>query len=192
MSDQDVIPDRDQLRAEAVRRTRRGWWPLAVLVGLLVLIPVVLLAVGAKRVTGGLVVALFLPPLVAVIVGAVVLRQMRRNNQDPGLLAGASRDTRRAATRALRTGHAPDARIDALARDLAARTVRRSWQLILYWVLLAIQLALLTLRIVSGDPLNDILLAVGIAVLWIAILLLQLYYRSRSRRYLRTGFSGPV
>jgi hypothetical protein len=158
-----------------------------VLATLLVLIPVVMLPVGGKRVTGGLVAALFLPPFVAIVVGAVVLRQVRRNSQHPSLLAGASRETRRAVTRALRTGHAPDARIDALAHDQAVRTVRNSWLLILYGVLLALQLVLLTARIVAGDPLNDILLAVGIAVLWIAIMFLQLYYRSRSRRYLHKG-----
>ena len=187
MTSHDVIPDREQLRAEAERRTRRGWWFVAVVVALLVLGPTAVLMAGGARVTGGEALVVFLPAIVGIVAGAVVLRRLRRHDHGRNLVDGAGRETRRAGRRALRTGHAPDARIDALARELAARTVRNSWLLVLYGVLLVIQLVLLTGRIVSGDDVDDILLSAGIAALWATNVVLLLISRNRSRRYLRRG-----
>lgn len=86
-----------------------------------------------------------------------------------------------AVQRALRTGHAPDARIDALAREQADRTMRNSWMVGFYAVVLAIQVVLLAIRIAAGD---DLLLPVVILVLWAAGLAWLVVYRNRSRRYL--------
>lgn len=87
----------------------------------------------------------------------------------------------------MHAGHPPDARIDALARELADRTVRNSWLLVLYGVILAIQLALLAGRLIAGDPVDDLLLSAAIVVVWTASLLWLLINRNRSRRYLRRG-----
>jgi hypothetical protein len=103
---------------------------------------------------------------------------------DPSPPTGNSRGTRRAVQRALRTGHARDARIDALTRDLADRAVRNTWVLVFYGVLLALQLALLISRIITGDPPSDILLSAVAVVLWSAGLVWMLVNLARSRRYL--------
>lgn len=62
------------------------------------------------------------------------------------------RSTRWAVLRAIWTGHAPDARIDALARDAADYTVRNVWQPIFYAIILAIELALIAYRLLAGPP----------------------------------------
>lgn len=50
------------------------------------------------------------------------------------------------------TGHSPDARVGALARDTADFTVRSVWQPIFYAIILAVELVLLTGRLIAGPP----------------------------------------
>lgn len=96
------------------------------------------------------------------------------------------RATRRAVRRAAWTGHAPDARIDALARDAADNTVRNVWQPVFYAVILTIELVLGTYRLIAGPPppTDTVLSWVAIAVLNAASLGLLVYLQWRSRRYL--------
>jgi hypothetical protein len=113
------------------------------------------------------------------------LRRRRPHWQTPPLSAGAKRDTRRAVRRAIRTGNAPDARIDALAREQAEKTVGNSVVLTIYAVILALQFGLLVLRIVNGGPTDSLVLAVIGDALWAAAVAVLAVNLSRSRRYLR-------
>jgi predicted lysophospholipase L1 biosynthesis ABC-type transport system permease subunit len=97
------------------------------------------------------------------------------------------RDTRRAVQRALRTGHADDARIDALARETADRTVRNKWLLILYAVLAVLQLALTIIRIADRDAEWQIAVSVVVTALFAGAAVLLWVTRRRSRRYLRNA-----
>jgi hypothetical protein len=185
MSSQDVIPDRAQLRRTATRRTRRGWLLLAALAVLaLVVTPVVVLLVNGRP-PGADVALAFVPAVVTVAVGAPVAWWIHRRRREPELIAGADRGTRRAVWRALRTGHAPDARIDALAREAADRNVRNSWVLVLYAILLLLQLGLLTLKVTDGEGFGETALSALTAACWAAALAVSWVMRNRSRRYLQ-------
>jgi hypothetical protein len=186
----DAIPDREELRLSGDRRTRRGRGVLiAVMVALLVLMPVVLLLADHGAHPVGRIVLFGLIPAAVFI--AVVLpmtwwvRGRRPHWQTPPLAAGATRDTRRAVGRAIRTGHAPDARVEALAREQAEKTVRNTVALKIYAVLFALQLALLGLRIVNGGPADALVLAVIGDALWAAAVGALVVNLARSRRYLR-------
>jgi flagellar biosynthesis protein FliQ len=129
MSGDDVRHDRELLQRTAARRTRRGWWFLAGLaVPALVITPIAALAAAGGTVSTGDVAVAFIPALVAVTVGVVLVPWMRRRAAEPEPLAGVDKGTRRAVWQALRTGNARDATIDALAREAADRTVRNSFR----------------------------------------------------------------
>jgi hypothetical protein len=186
MTGADVIPDRDELRRVAARRTRTGGWVILVLVVLaLLVVPVAVLIATRGSLSGGEIVILLVPLLAALAAGLVVVRWMRRRMGEPQLLAGADRGTRRAVQQALRTGQARDARVDALAREAADRTVRNSWLLIFYGVLLVVQIGLLIGRITSGDDWWEIVLTGGVALCWAAAMGVFWVMRARSRRYLQ-------
>ena len=184
MTSEDAVPDRERLRHVAAQRTRRSWWVVAALAAALFLLPLTLLIADGGPFSAGEIVVAFIPPTVAVLIGVVGLRRMRRREGGPELLAGADRGTRRAVQRALRTGRAPDARIDALAREAADRTLRNSWLIVVYAILLVVQLGLLIGRIVAADDLGRTILAAATSVCWAAVLGLWLVMRARSRRYL--------
>ena len=92
---------------------------------------------------------------------------------------------RRAVRQAIRTGHAPDAKIDALARRRADQAVRQSVVVKIYAVILALQLGLLVFRIATGGPLGPLWLTVFADVLWATGVVVLAVNLSRSRRYLR-------
>jgi hypothetical protein len=128
VSEAEAIPDRDRLRSAAVAHTRQAVKRAAIVtVGLFVaFVAVVFVTLDDMRSRdGALAVVVALAVLgVAALVGFGVLRAQSRN---PELLLSADSRTRRAVALALRTGHSDDARIDALARDSARRTLRRPW-----------------------------------------------------------------
>lgn len=163
----------------------------AVVAGLLMLTPVVLILTDhAAHPTDRIQILAFgLIPAAALI--AVVLpmtwwlRRRHPQRTTPPLTAGAERNTRRAVQRAIRTGHAPDARIEALAREQADKTVRNRAALTIYAGLLVLQIPLLILQIVNGGPASTLLLAVTGDVLWATAVAILAVNVSRSRRYLR-------
>lgn len=128
MSEAEAIPDRDRLRAAAVAHTRRAVKRATIVtVGFFVaFVAVVFVTLDDMRSRdGALAVVVALAILaVAALMGLVVLRAQSR---DPELVRSADSRTRQAVALALRTGHSDDARIDALARDSARRTLRRPW-----------------------------------------------------------------
>ena len=190
MTGNDAIPDREELRQSGDRRTRRGRGvAIAVMAGLLVLTPVVLvLADHGAHPVGWILVFGLIPA--AVFLAMVLpmtwwLRRRRPHWQTPPLSAGATRDTRRAVRRAIRTGHAPDARIDALASEQAEKTIRNAVAIKIYAVILALQVGLLVPRIVNGGPSDGLVLAVIVDALWAGAIGVLAVNLSRSRRYLR-------
>jgi hypothetical protein len=96
------------------------------------------------------------------------------------------RGTRRAVHQALRTGRPRDARIDALARAAAARTVRSSWVLVFFGVLLLAQIGILIGRVARGDDPWGIVLTGVAAVCCVAAMGFFWVMRARSRRYLNS------
>jgi hypothetical protein len=129
MTGDDPIPDRDRLRAASVAHTRRAVKRAAIVtVGFfLAFVAVVFVTVddmrsrdGALAVVVGLVIL-----AVAALLGLGALRAQARN---PALVPSADPGSRAAVELALRTGRTDNARIDALARESAQRTLRRPWQ----------------------------------------------------------------
>ena len=98
-----------------------------------------------------------------------------------------SRGDGRAVQRALRTGRAPDGRIDALAREAAARHLRNGWIIGLFAILLAVNTGIAVLRVLDGDGRWLVALSFLTAACWAGALVWYLVLRRRSRRYL----AGP-
>jgi cytochrome bd-type quinol oxidase subunit 2 len=186
MASDDAIPDREQMRHAARRRTRRSWWLVAAMaVAALILTPVGVLITHDGPLTTGETIIVFVPVLVGILGGVVAAWWLRRRQGEPQLLAGADRGTRRAVWRAIRTGHPADARIDALAREAADRTVRNSWMLVMYTILLVLQLVLLVSRIAAAEGVGMTVLTGTAVACWAIALTVFAVARARSRRYLR-------
>lgn len=187
----DAIPDREQLQQSGVRRTRRGTLISVIMVaGLLLLTPVVLEFTDPDAHRSAPILLLGLIP--AVLVLAIVLPMvwwLRRRHpqwQTPPLSAGAQRNTRRAVQRAIRTGNnTPDARVNALAREQAEKTVRNTRALKIYAGILVLQLGPLILRIADGGSKYTLMFAVLGDALWASALVVLAVNLSRARRYLR-------
>lgn len=154
---------------------------------LVVAVPLITWAVVGGRPTPLLLAVMILPTLAGLVAGLVAYRVLRR--RAPATAPGDAA-TRRAVDRALRTGQAPDARIDALTRDAARASLGtlRAQQGI-FGVMLAIWVVLLALRIVRGD-LRDTLLAALTTAAFAVTVVVATHRRRRGERYLREG--GPV
>ncbi|MDG4824888.1 hypothetical protein O7635_23815 [Asanoa sp. WMMD1127] len=187
MAADDAIPDRAELTRTAARRSRNGRFiaTIVLVVLPLVLTPMALMAGSSGSLSSREAVGLVGMLWVVAALGAVVAWGIHRLRPRPPLLAGTSRTTRRAVQQALRTGQPHDARIDALAREAAQRTLRGSWLLWLYSGLLALNVALLVLRIADQDEAWKTALAAANVVLWAALVALVWVTRRRSARYLR-------
>jgi hypothetical protein len=185
MNIQDAVPDREELRGNAVRRTRRVWWLVAaVIVVSGLLIPLAVLISVNGSLSGAAFVLLLIPVVVGVALGVCLTWLIRRRDGGPALLAGADGSTRRAVRQALRTARPSDARVDALARESADRTVRNSWLLWLYGVLLLLNLGLLILKIGNSGS-WQVALAAATSALWAGVLAAFWLTVRRSRNYLR-------
>ena len=179
-------------RGDAERRAVRRWWlgfGLAVLT--MLALPLSLgLADAYRSPAGGWYVMLLVPAgaftlAAAILFGVVILR-----GSDPvPWYGGDDGPTRRAVHRALRTGQAPDERVDALAREAAGRTVRTSTRLLaVFGGLFALQLLSLLSRIGEQDPAARTWLSVMISTVWAVALVALAIERWRAHRYLR----GPT
>jgi hypothetical protein len=185
-----VIPDRDDLRRTAARRVRRGRLAGAG-VGAVLLIAVALISmiVADEPVTGESIALSALPVGVALAIGVVGYTAGR--HREPPLWYGADRDTQRAVRRALRTGHARDERIDALAWEAAQRDIRTGfWFPAIYAVVLVLLLGILIQRIRTRDDGWMTALAVTLAAALPAAVAVFLIRFRRSRRYLRNASRG--
>ena len=184
MSSDDAVPDREALRDTAGRRTRRGWWLLGgVLAFALASFIIGVLASNDTSLAAGTVI--IIGSVLAGAAGGVgVAWWLRRRDGQPLLASGGSRGTRRAVQQALRTGEPRDARIDALTRETAERTVRNSWLLVLYAVLLVFQIPVLIGRLTGDADVWEIVLSFATIALWVAALAVYWVMRRRSRRYL--------
>ncbi|WP_067508405.1 hypothetical protein [Actinoplanes sp. TFC3] len=176
----DVIPDRDLLHARAVRRVRGLGWMFAV-IG--VLAGAAMMA-GVLAAGGGLWWGLLLPLIFVAIFGALAWRMFRRADRDAMLFQGADRATQRSVSLALKAGGSDDPRIDALARDLAERSLRRTvapWAMTGSIALVAVGLLL---NLFDGKfGFNQGAGLIGLAALvWVVVNVWQT--RARSRRYL--------
>jgi hypothetical protein len=109
----------------------------------------------------------------------------------PPLWYGADRDTQRAVRRALRTGHARDERVDALAWEAAQRDIRTGfWFPAIYAVVLVLLLGILIQRIRTRDDGWMTALAVTLAAAFLAAVAVFLIRFRRSHRYLRNASRG--
>jgi hypothetical protein len=179
------LPDHDELRAAAVARAHRR---RMLLVGFVLLISIAVPAGFAVTGDGtwsvGKVAALLIPFAVTAVLFAALYPLIRRNDRQVPLSFGTDKATQRAVQRALRTGHADAARIDALARDTATRTLRRSWPLWIFVVAITLQTAGAALRIIDNADLVNVGMA-ALLILMSAIMLGTLMLaRRRSRAYL--------
>lgn len=179
------LPDHDELQATAVARAHRR---RLLLIGILLLISIAVPAGFAVTVDGdwsaGKLGALLIPFAVTAVMVAALYPLIRRNDRRVPLSFGTDRATQRAVRRALRTGRPADARIDALTRDTATRTLRRSWPL---WALagaIALQIAGAVLRIIGDADLADVGMAALPVVTSAAVLGTLVMARRRSRAYL--------
>ena len=181
----DVVPDRAELHREAQRAIRRRRLLLVVfVVAVLLAGPLFGFLFTDGGFSGRTVLFLLVPVLIGGLVMLALIPVMRRQDRDPSLLLGADQQTRRTVQGALRTGHAPDARVDALARDTARRTLRLTW---LLWVSIGamlIQTCLVVVRLVDGDGWGEVALSAFTAVAFLFSAAVQLVGRRRSRRYL--------
>ncbi len=187
MSDVEDLPDRDDLHATAVARVQRGRL-LAIAVALLCAfaVPVGLLVSGDGAWSARhLAVPLILAGVLAVVLVGLYPLSRRQDRKAP-LAFGADKTTRRAVRRALRTGKAPDARIDALARDTATRTVQSAWQLRLFIGVAVLQVIAAVLRAVDGASPQQIGLSVLISLCFAGSIAMIIANRRRSRAYLST------
>jgi hypothetical protein len=185
--DAEELPDRNELHATAVARVRRG--RLALIVGALLCVlavPVGVLTSMDGGWTTRRVTTFLLPVGVVAVLLAVLYPLTRRQDRDAPLAFGADAATRRAVRRALRTGKAPDLRVDALARDMATRAVRNTWQLWLFIGVLAVQIVGAALRILGRAGAVQTGLAVLIVLSFGVSLALMMVHRRRSRSYLDT------
>jgi hypothetical protein len=182
-----VIPDREELRRTAAQRVRRTWLISAVAWAVLVIaVTTVSIFATDEPVTVEWIVLSVLPLGVALVIGATSYAASRR--KEPPLWYGADRDTQRA----VRTGHAPDERVDALAREAAQRDIRDSaWFLAFYAVLLA-PLGLLIQRIRTRHDGSMIALAVVLAAAFAVVVMASVVKIRRSRRYLRNAPRGET
>ena len=185
------MDDHGELRRVADRRDRHfRRTVLPVLVAVVVAVPVLTWLVIGGPVTPLRLAVAIVPTLVGVAAGLVAWRLLRRRGGGRALLDGADAATRRAVREAWRTGHAGDARIDALARGAARESVGtlRAQQGI-FGVLLAVWVAMLGVRVVRGE-LTDTLPAALTTALFALVLALLTRQRRRAVRYLREG--GPA
>jgi hypothetical protein len=186
--DIEEVPDRDELHAAAVARVRRGR-RVAIAVALLCVlaVPVGLLVSGDGRWSLGRSAVLFIFVFVFAVVLAALYPLSRRQDRKAPLAFGAGKATRRAVRRALRTGKAPDVRIDALARDTASKTLRSTWQLWLFVGVAGLQIIAAVLRAVGGASPQQVGLSVLIILCFAAGLAVIVVNRRRSRAYLQTA-----
>jgi hypothetical protein len=182
----DGLPDRAALQRRAAERQRRGLWIGAGGTAAVVLVASVVAAgvdhrwdAGDVAITAGLAIL-----MAAVIIGVGWLAGRR---QPPAALLGADPGTRKAVRQALTDGRSDDARIDALARDSAERSVRLRWLLVLYLIVVPIEVVALVLAVaghVSGFQLLTnvwILLVLAMSAALVAVA------RRRAQRYLAAG-----
>jgi hypothetical protein len=180
------LPDRDELQAIAVARAHRR---RMLLIGLMLLISIAIpagfLVTGDGDWSAGKVAALLLIPFVmTAVVFAALYPLMRSNDRQVPLSFGTDKATQRAVQRALRTGRPADARIDALARDTATRTLRRSWSLWVFVGAVALQAVGAVLRIVGNADPMDLGMAALLILLSAIMLGTLIMARRRSRAYL--------
>jgi hypothetical protein len=175
----DEIPDRDLLQDQAARRMRGIGWVLAVC-GVLagVALGAGVVASGGPRWAGLLVTV----PII-LLFGLLGWVSFRRAGRDPALFQGADRATQRAVGHALKAGGSDDPRVDALARDLAERNLRRPATPWVMTACLAFAAAGVLLSIIGGGfTLSQVSGIVGFgALLYVVINVWQT--RKRSRRY---------
>ncbi|GAA2548649.1 hypothetical protein GCM10010435_17770 [Winogradskya consettensis] len=184
MTVDDVIPDRDLLRARATRRLRLLGVVFAVLAGL----GCVALLVGVFLTSS----PVLLVPLAFLLALALLpVYTFRRVARNPALLQGADVTTQRAVSRAFKTGHAADPRVDALARDAAAHNRRNSWAPWLLTVATALVVGSFVLNIIGGglEPADSLLLGGVIAFGYVTVV--TWLSTVRSRRY-GLGQPGPA
>jgi hypothetical protein len=186
MTSSDVVPDRGELQERARSAIRRRRLVVVGFAGAILLSgPLIGFLVATDGEFSGRTILIgFVPVVVGGLVVLALLPVIRRQDRDPSLLLGADRTTRRAVQEALRTGHAPDSRIDALAADTARRTLRFTW---LLWVTAGaalLQVGLVVARLVDGDGWGGIALGAVTAAAFGASAVAQLIGRRRSSRYL--------
>jgi hypothetical protein len=176
-------------RRDAERRAVRRWWLVFGLVTLAVLtLPLYLGLADANRwMAGDRHVVLLVPCGVFTLAVAILLAVVIRRGSDPfPWYGGDEGPTRRTVHRALRTGQAPDERVDALAREAAGRTVRNSkWLPRLIGVLFALQILTLISRIGERGPAGRTWLSVMISAVYAVALVGMAIEHRRARRYLR-------
>ncbi|MFB9236108.1 hypothetical protein ACFFWC_11205 [Plantactinospora siamensis] len=113
---------------------------------------------------------------------AVVLLVLSQRRRESGFVA-ADPGTQREALAAVRTGHVPTPRIDAVARELAERQLRQRW---LPWAAGALALFDIYLLIVDANRPISLMLLTAMALLFWA----WWANRRRARRYLRASDAG--
>ncbi|AGL20953.1 hypothetical protein [Actinoplanes sp. N902-109] len=175
----DDIPDRDLLHDRAIRRMRGLAW---LVLGMGVLAGAAL-AAGTALGGGPLWLSVFLPLGLLLIFGLIAGAAFRRAHRETTLFQGADRATQRAVARALKAGGTDDPRVDALARDLAQRSLRRRgavWAMTAAVVLVA---AGLILNVIA-DGLRPIQLVMLLGLgCYLYALVTVWQTRLRSRRY---------
>lgn len=133
------------------RLRRQRLLGLVPVVGVAMFIPVAVLTAGPDRPWTATRVAVLLLPLgIVIVVLAAMYPLIRRQEQHTPLSFGADKNTQKAVQRALRTGEPADARIDALARDAATKTLRAVWPIRLIAGSLVVQIIAVGLQILSG------------------------------------------
>ncbi|TDB99733.1 hypothetical protein E1091_06300 [Micromonospora fluostatini] len=184
--------DDDERRRTAERTRQRHTW-LVVLLVALVLVGAVPVLVGAYVGEFGRqparVATVLLVALVPAMIGAAVLVALRRGRwRDLSRTTGADRATGRRVLQALREGGSDDPRIDALARDEAARQVRTRW---LTWVFPVVAVNGANMLVTGTTTVVRVLGGLNVATMLVLTLASHRTVR-RARRYLASPVRHPV
>ncbi|WP_067498468.1 hypothetical protein [Actinoplanes sp. TFC3] len=183
------IADRERLLAAALARRSRAHWILAGVVAFLAVAGALIGLLAAGRGMAGRDVLLATAPLAffALVAAALIPIVRRRDLQEPALVSGADKATQRAVQAALRTGSSPDARIDALTRDSAGKTLRDSAQLRLFIVVAGVELVGATLQIIGGAGPGSLVSALCLLLVAGLLITTNVLTHRRSSRYLGRG-----